>query len=57
VRDQGGLLPAAAGEIDLLDRLDEGVHGADGTPPCLLETAAGKPCAPELGEVRPRPSD
>jgi hypothetical protein len=31
--DQRVVLPATAGEVDLLDGVDEGVQGSDGTPP------------------------
>jgi hypothetical protein len=57
MRDQRVVLPAAGEEVDLLDGLDEGAHGAEGTPLCLLETAAGQPRAPVSGMVRRGPSD
>jgi hypothetical protein len=57
MRDERVGLPAAAGEIDLLDRVDEGVHRADDTPPCLHETAVGEPGVPMPGIVRAGPGD
>lgn len=55
--DQRVVLPAAAGEVDLLDGVDEGIHGANDTPPGLLTTTVGEPGAPAPKVVGRGPGD